>query len=250
MTSKNDQIKNIESEKQGKNYLSYIYSEERRPISNYPLELAKLIIKRNHIKTNANLLDAGCGRGDLLKAFKKNNLNVEGVDLSEESVKFLSPIKVYQKNLEREIIEERENYYDIIFSKSLIEHLNSPLKFIRNCKSLLKDNGCLVIMTPSWYHHKFGPFYLDYTHVTPFTLHSLRDIGTFGGFSDINVEYFYQLPFTWNNPYLKIFPKVISFFRVPYYPMYEGLFPIKFPNQLNTLIRFSREVMLYAVMRK
>ena len=31
-------------------------------------------------------------------------------------------------------------------------------------------------MTPSWVHHKFGPFYLDFTHLTPFTLQSLRDI--------------------------------------------------------------------------
>ena len=92
---------------------------------------------------------------------------VEGADLSEESINILSPIKVHQKFRKR-------NYrwkisIDVIISKSLIEHLNSPLKFIENCKSLLKDDGCLIILTPSWYHHSFGPFYLDYTHVTPFT---------------------------------------------------------------------------------
>lgn len=250
MTSKNDQIKNIENEKQGKNYLSHIYSEERRPISNYPLELAKLIIKRNHIKTNANLLDAGCGKGDLLKAFKKNNLNVEGVDLSEESVKFLSPIKVYQKNLEREIIEERENYYDIIFSKSLIEHLNSPLKFIRNCKSLLKDNGCLVIMTPSWYHHKFGPFYLDFTHVTPFTLQSLRDIALLNDYKIISVDYFYQLPIIWKFKFVSLISRLVSFLKIPYYPMYENLTILKWTKNVNTFLRHSNEVMLIGIFKK
>ncbi len=250
MNSNTDQIKKIERDKQGKNYLSHIYSVERRPITNYPELLAKLIINKNQIKKNSILLDAGCGRGDMLQAFKKKELNVEGVDLSEESIKLLHPIKVHQKNLEKEILDNREKYYDIIFTKSVIEHLNSPLKFIENCKKLLKDDGCLVIMTPSWYHHKFGPFYIDYTHVTPFTLHSLRDIGALGGFSKIKVEYFYQLPFTWNYSYLKIIPKLISFLRIPYYPMYEGLFPIKFPENINTLIRFSREVMLYAVMKK
>ena len=250
MNSNTDQIKKIEKDKQGKNYLSHIYSVERRPITNYPELLANLIINKNQIKKNSILLDAGCGRGDMLHAFKKKELNVEGVDLSEESIKLLHPIKVHQKNLEKEILDNREKYYDIIFTKSVIEHLNSPLKFIENCKKLLKDDGCLVIMTPSWYHHKFGPFYIDYTHVTPFTLHSLRDIGALGGFSKIKVEYFYQLPFTWNYSYLKIIPKPISFLRIPYYPMYEGLFPIKFPENINTLIRFSREVMLYAVMKK
>lgn len=250
MNSKTDQIKKIESEKQGKNYLSQVYSEERRPISNYPQDLAELIINKNHIQIDAKLLDVGCGRGDMLKAFKKKKLIVEGVDLSEESKKLLSPIKVHQKNLETEIIDGREKYYDVIFSKSLIEHLNSPLKFVQNCKTLLKNNGCLIIMTPSWYHHNFGPFYLDYTHVTPFTLHSLRDIGALAGFSNVKVEYFYQLPFTWNKQYLRIIPKLISFFKIPYHPMHEDISPIKFPRKINTLIRFSREVMLYAVMKK
>ena len=70
----------------------------------------------------------------MLKAFKKNELIVEGADLSEESINILSPIKVHQKNLEKEIIDGKSGYYDVIISKSFIEHLNSPLKFIRNCR--------------------------------------------------------------------------------------------------------------------
>lgn len=250
MNLKMDQTKKIESDKQGENYLSYVYSETRRPQSDYPKQLAKLIIERNKIEKNINLLDVGCGRGDMLKAFQKHSLNVEGIDLSEESAKFLHPIKVHQINLESETICNREKHYDIIFSKSLIEHLNQPLKFIKNCKNLLKDDGRLIIMTPSWYHHSFGPFYLDYTHVTPFTLQSLRDIGILAGFSNVKVEYFYQLPFTWSNKYLKILPKIISFLKLPYHPMYEDLLKFKLPQNINTLIRFSREVMLYSVFKK
>lgn len=141
MNSKMDQTKKTENDKQGENYLSHIYSESRRPVTNYPEQLAKLIIERNNIKKNLNLLDVGCGRGDMLKAFEKNFLNVEGIDLSEESAKFLSPIKVHQINLESDTISNRESHYDVIFSKSLIEHLNHPLKFIKNCKRLLKDDG-------------------------------------------------------------------------------------------------------------
>ena len=105
-------------------------------------------------------------------------------------------------------------------------------------------------MTPSWYHHNFGPFYLDFTHTTPFTLHSLKDIGNLANFSDVKVEYFYQLPFCWRYPPLKLIPKLISLLKIPYHPMYEDLVPFKLPKHLNTLVRFSREVMLYAVMKK
>ena len=44
MNSNTDQIKKIERDKQGKNYLSHIYSVERRPITNYPELLANLVI--------------------------------------------------------------------------------------------------------------------------------------------------------------------------------------------------------------
>lgn len=236
--------------KQGKNYLSEIYSEERRPITEYPLYLAKEIIRRNNLKGKLKLLDVGCGRGDLLKAFKELGHEVEGVDLSSESQKFLNPIKVYNHNLEEEKLNDRDNYYDIIFSKSLIEHLKTPLKFVENCKDLIKDDGVFVLMTPSWFHNKFGSFYLDYTHVTPFTLHSLKDIGLLAGFRKVDVSYFYQLPFTWKNKKLEFIPKLISFLSLPYMPMYEQLTMIKFPKKINTLIRFSREVMLYAELRK
>ena len=99
MNSKLEETKKIEKDKQGEKYLSLIYSYERRPVSNYPIKLAKEIIKRNNIKLKSKLLDVGCGRGDLLKVFKKNELIVEGADLSEESINILSPIKVHQKNL-------------------------------------------------------------------------------------------------------------------------------------------------------
>jgi len=242
--------KKEEINKQGKNYLSEIYSEKRRPTTSYPMHLAKEIIRRSNLNGKLRLLDVGCGRGDLLKAFEELGHEVEGVDLSSESQKFLNPIKVYNQNLEEEKLVDRDSYYDIVISKSLIEHLRTPLKFVENCKDLIKDNGVFILMTPSWFHHKFGPFYLDYTHVTPFTLHSLRDIGLLAGFRKIDVRYFYQLPFTWKNKKLEIIPKLISFLRLPYMPMYEQLTKIKFPNKINTLIRFSREVMLYAELRK
>ena len=169
--------KKVESSKQSKSYLSEIYSTERRPITDYPLKLVKHL-KNNYFdnkKTeNISVLDIGCGRGDVLKAFKEIGYDVFGIDLSEEAINLCKPIEVRQVNIEKD--EDKNNFdrkFDIIFSKSLIEHLSQPLKFFEYCKKMLKDDGTLVVMTPSWVHHSFGPFYLDFTHVTPFTLHSL-----------------------------------------------------------------------------
>ena len=108
----------------------------------------------------------------------------------------------------------------------------------------------MILLTPSWVHHAWAPFYLDYTHVTPFTFHSLRDIGYLAGFKKVEVSYFYQLPFLWNYPYLKFLIQLIAKLPIPYRPMYEGISNIKLPEKVNTFVRFSKETMLVAVCQK
>ena len=236
--------------KQGDNYLSKVYSYERRPKSDYPEKLAKHLCEKYIYKEKGKLLDIGCGRGDMLKAFEKNKFSVFGIDLSKESVEMCYPINVQNINLEDENFNYNEGNFDVIFSKSLIEHLNNPINFMNSCKKLLSENGCLVIMTPSWIHHGWGPFYLDHTHRTPFTLQSLRDLGNLAGFENVKVEYFCQLPIVWKYSFFKIIAKLVSFLKIPYLPMYEGLTSIKWPNNLNKFFRFSNEVMLIAICKK
>jgi 2-polyprenyl-3-methyl-5-hydroxy-6-metoxy-1,4-benzoquinol methylase len=249
----NNNTKKEEAFKQGKNYLSEIYSIERRPITKYPLQLVQYL-KNKYLneKENKNLsvLDIGCGRGDILKAFKEIGCNVAGIDLSEEAISLCMPIEVRQINVENEInINNYEKKFDIIFSKSLIEHLKEPIKFFEYSKKMLKEDGMLIVLTPSWVHHSFGPFYLDFTHITPFTLHSLRDIGKLSGFNFAQVEYFYQLPIIWRYNFLKIFSKLVSFLKIPYLPMYEGLTRIKWPEEINKYLRHSNEVMLLGIFK-
>ena len=192
----------------------------------------------------------GCCRGDMLKAFQRNNFSVFGIDLSMEAKEMCKPIDVQNINLEDKNFNYSEKNFDVVFSKSLIEHLNDPINFMNSCKKLLSEDGCLVIMTPSWLHHHWGPFYLDYTHRTPFTLQSLKDLGYLAGFEDVKVEYIYQLPIIWRFSFFKIFSKIVSFLKIPYLPMYEGLTWIKWPKFFNKFLRFSNEVMLIAVLKK
>ena len=247
----NKSIKKTETSKQSENYLSELYSTRRRPITDYPIQLVKHLKKKylkNHETKNISVLDIGCGRGDILRAFKNIGYDVAGIDLSEEAIKLCEPIEVRQINVEKEKNENNyEKKFDIIFSKSLIEHLVQPVKFFEYCKKMLKEDGTLIVLTPSWVHHNFGPFYLDFTHRTPFTLHSLRDIGKLCGFNHSKVEYFYQLPLVWKFSFFKQISKMLSFLKIPYMPMYEGLTYIRWPNEINKYLRHSNEVMLLGI---
>ena len=97
--------KKEELRKQGDKYLSHLYSNERRPITDYPDRLAEYLYEK-YLNKKGDLLDVGCGRGDMLKSFQKLNMNVRGIDISEESKEICKPIRVDNINLEDDAADE------------------------------------------------------------------------------------------------------------------------------------------------
>jgi hypothetical protein len=65
-------------------------------------------------------------------------------------------------------------------------------------------------------------------------------------FKEVSCEYFYQLPIVWKYPKIKIICKLISFLNLSYRPFEE----VKYPESINTFLRFSQEVMLLYVGKK
>jgi SAM-dependent methyltransferase len=112
--------------------------------------------------------------------------------------------------------------------------------------NVLKPGGIAVIMTPSWPHTYWGPFYIDNTHVTPYTIPSLSDALQMVGFENIRTRYFYQLPFLWNHSWVIPLVRIFAALPLSYRPYQEA----PWPDSLNKLIRFSKEVMLLAVCQK
>jgi SAM-dependent methyltransferase len=130
----------------------------------------------------------------------------------------------------RELPFEAEEF-DFVFSKSVIEHLNDPHFFLKGVHDALKPGGKAVIMTPSWSHTYWGPFYIDHTHVSPYTKFSLKTVLEMSGFKNVKVVYFYQLPFLWKHPWLVPFAQLFAKLPIPYSP-YNDV-PWKTSNWLN-----------------
>ena len=240
---------NEENEIQSSGYLSKNYSNTLKPKNDYPKKLANHIARNYFGNNKGSLLDVGCGRGDLLRGFKELNFDVEGVDLSSEAIDLCKPIKVRNYNLENnDLIFEKT--YDYIFSKSVIEHIDKPINFLQNCKKLLNKDGKMVIMTPSWYHFYWGPFYCDFTHRTPLTVISLKNALELSGFKNVKVEYFYQLPIIWKYSSMKIFATIVRKLPIPYSPVHDADIKINWPEIFNKFITFSNEIMLCASCEK
>ena len=231
-------------------YLKVFYSGDKKPATDYPQHLADYLTQQYLGPDKGKLLDIGCGKGDLLRAFGVVGFETFGVDGAQSAVELCDPIPVSIGNLETDRLDFEDDTFDVVISKSVVEHLHQPLKLTDEAFRILKPGGTLILLTPSWMHHRFGPFYIDFTHVTPFTAPSLRALFEYSGFSAAKIDHFIQLPYVWHRPWLKRLVRIFARLSLPYSPMYDDLTRIRWPVEFNKLIRFSREVMLLGVATK
>jgi len=217
-----------------KNYVEVTYSDKK---TDYPRLLCDHIFKN---VDNKKILDVGCGNGEISRILKELGNDVYGIDASDSAKKHLKD-KLFKVDLQSDIYPFEENTFDIVFSKSVVEHLQEPDHMLKEAYRVLKKGGVIITMTPSWQHSYKYQFYIDHTHVTPFIKYSLKTIHELEGFKNIDCGYFYQLPVVWKYPWIKVICNVISFFGIPYPPYEETI--IK-NEKINKFLRFSQEAML------
>ena len=176
-----------------------------------------------------DLLEVGCGRGELSLHFSRHH-RVHAIDNSdyEHSENYM-----YTHTDLKQGIELPTASVDVVFSKSVIEHFHYPLDLLNEMGRVLRPGGTLICMTPDW-ESQYRNFYNDCTHVSPFTHKSLSDALNICNYKEIQVQKLYQLPFTWEYSWTKIIPIIIS--TLTPYSIYDK----------TVLTRFSREKMLIA----
>ena len=226
-------------------YLEVTYDPSRIPYGEYPYLLGRYLLERIYMKPG-RLLELGCGRGEHMAVFSRLGFSVSGIDISPSSPQLAKGYQVKVADLEHDELPYESNSFDYVFSKSVIEHMRHPSCLMMKAWQALRPGGIAVLMTPSWAHTYWGPFYIDHTHVTPFTRPSLADALSIVGFENVRVSYFYQLPFIWKYPFLKILVLIIAALPFSYRP-YQAA---PWPEGFNKLIRFSKEVMLLGIARK
>lgn len=201
--------------------------------SDYPNKLAKYLLKFFNIKPKQTLLDVGCGIGEYLDAFEMLGLKVTGIDSRP-----YNDARICECNLEECNIPFKDNSFDVVFSKSCVEHLSNPYEVIKDMKRVLKPGGTLIIMVPDWTSN-MKTYYDGYDHKCAFTRRGLKDLMGYVFFENgWGCEEFYQLPFLWFRGELKWIPKLIS--------LLPDRFMWKDENTHRPLIRFSKLKMLLA----
>ncbi len=131
------------------NQLAEVYDKKWKEYNN---KTAEEIIKNLDLKENLKILDAGCGTGILIEKLLKLNPNVIvlGVDISKEMLIRAKQrligyknVKLLKKDIENLKLREK---FDLIISNSSIHYLDNLDKVIINFKSLLNENGELILV--------------------------------------------------------------------------------------------------------
>ncbi|MFH1369604.1 MAG: class I SAM-dependent methyltransferase [Elusimicrobiota bacterium] len=216
-------------------YLKVVYDEKQRPYTDYPARLCNYLINAFNIKKGSKFLEAGCGRGEHLRHFKDAGLDVSGIDIVESAAKYQPDLSIKICDIEKEGIPFGDSVFDVVYSKSFIEHLYYPEKYMKEAYRILKPGGIMLTLVPDW-EANYKIYFDDYSHRTPFTKYSLEDIYKIHGFTDVKCFKFRQLPAVWKYPALNILCDIIA----PFVPV----------RTKNKFFRWSRELMLVGFGKK
>lgn len=208
-----------------KNYVEVAYKEKEKPFGEYPLQLAAYLMKQYGLKKGMSILDNGCGRGEFLHAFSYFGMEAVGTDISN----YCRNVEIVDLNKGR--LPFSNNYFDVVFSKSVIEHVTDLEHYMDEMKRVLKKGGLLILMTPDW-ETQYKIFYRDPTHVHPYTVKAIERLLEMYDFKSVRVQRFIQLPCTWDDIFMEALSKLVRKMG-PVDRIYK-----------NKFIRFSRELMI------
>lgn len=129
---------------------------------------------------NKVILDMGCGEGVWLREFAKistpgsvygSEYDKEQVDLIHQKLssstdeerrkdRFLQIPLDNIRNCPGELLDFKDNFFDIVFQNEVLEHVQDDLKTLKECFRVLDNGGKLIFFTPNrgWPFETHGIF--------------------------------------------------------------------------------------------
>lgn len=139
-----------------------------------------------HIK-GKDILDIGSSEGNIHKLLIEHNKDRKFYTLDFKNADY---------NIDLNNPKKLNRKFDTVIAGEIIEHLESPVRFIRYCRTLLKKNGTLILTTPNaaGLQYILNPawcvYYKDYGgHSQAFTMEMLKMMLEDEGFKIAHSEY-------------------------------------------------------------
>ena len=106
---------------------------------------------KKYLPEPSRVADLAAGEGAFSVRLKELGHSVKAIDFSDENWK-APEIELELQNLDSEFAEKilaGDNKFDAVVAIEIIEHLENPFRFARECAKLLKKDGLLFLTTPN-----------------------------------------------------------------------------------------------------
>ncbi len=113
------------------------------------INISQKYTRISNLKKPGNILDYGCGTADFLAHCKIHNWNITGIEPNENARKVASEKNGILPLPELEIKNLKPNSFDLITLWHVLEHVPNLNERIEDFKTLLKDDGVLLIAVPN-----------------------------------------------------------------------------------------------------
>lgn len=139
----------------------------------------------------ASILDIGCGTGSFVYFLQESGFKTaQGIDISAEQVE--AGLAMGIQNIQcadlHTYLIDRENYYDCIIARDVLEHFTRQKIFeiLAAVHKALQPGGSFIIQSPNGEGLFYTSiFYGDFTHEIAFTESSIRQICLNSGFTTV-----------------------------------------------------------------
>ena len=108
---------------------------------------------RNTVKNlrsvSGKILDIGCGYGDLLLEFERQNKNIDlyGTDISKKAVDYCKKLGINADIGNADSMPYPDKTFDLVVMSLVIEHVIDQEKALNEVYRILKDNGRFLLTT-------------------------------------------------------------------------------------------------------
>ena len=210
-----------------------------------------IIVNPTSYLSNLTLLDIGCAMGVTLDEAKKKGMKVVGIDLSADAVTYCRKkgFTCYNGTVQSLGAKLKPGSFAVVTAFQVVEHERDPLTMMKQVRTLLVDDGLVVLATPNYggfWRRVMGRKWFGFAHpehVVLFDHDTMRQLLEKAGFRDIEVRADSPRPFPLSFAFTRgsdYFPWLAWLLR-PMGKMFDR-FDIKNPiNPWDDMIAFGRK---------
>ena len=189
------------------NYISHtdskktLFDKVYQTVKTYTLKKKVSLINSFQIEEKT-ILDIGAGTGDFLISCKKNHWKTFGVEPNSEARNIAKEKEIV---LEKDIKAYTDKKFDVITLWHVLEHIENLSEYLKTLKTLLKENGTLVVAVPNHksydaqFYKEFWAAYDVPRHLWHFSQNSISKL-----FSEVSMKVVKTIPMKFDAYYVSL----------------------------------------------